>query len=126
MSDLAMDDSLDYEEIVKDVELFQFRLLSRLVLVFRENHLAEMDEGTYLSHLKNRAQSSANLAILGLRKTHPFFSVCSHTDVLVLVTQIIDRARAISKERKKKASEMEEEFEQKKSAILEGRLESTV
>ena len=127
LSELAFKLSSErYQEVSKDIELMKYRLMQNLVLVFRENHLAHMDEGPFLAHLKNRSQATTNTALLGLPRDHEFYSQYRVSDVMVLVVQTITRAREISIERRDKAHKLDEQYKSDKRKILEGTYNASI
>ncbi len=109
-----------YEEIARDFELTKFRLIQKLVLIYRENHLAEMSEGEFLAHLRIRAQTTANMALLHIRSDHPFYTVSNYNAVFELVVSCIMEAKEIAIKRKEQGKKIKAEFDEKKKQILGG------
>lgn len=118
MSQLAEHD--DYENLCRDIELMKFRLIQKLVLIFRENHLSSMTDSQFFQHLRNRSQQCTNMSIVHLRKGHPFYQFSNANDVMVLVVQIIEEARNISKAREEEAKQIDKEFDEVCISVLNG------
>lgn len=121
LSQLATRD--DFDDISRDVELFRFRLIDFVVLIYRENHLCEMDEGQFLSHLRIRSQTATNMSIIHMMRSgavHPFLEIKNTNDIMTVVVQILITGRDIAFERNRQAAEAEAEHDRKIKAILRG------
>ena len=79
-----------------------------------------MTNAQFLQHLRSRSQQTTNMSILHLRKGHPFYEFSNANDLMVLVVQIIEEARNISKLREAEAKEIDKEFDEICVSILGG------
>jgi hypothetical protein len=113
----------DFEDISKDIELFRYKLLDLLILVYRENHLCEMDEGQFLRHLRIRSQTAVSMSTIHMMSRgiiHPFIENKSINDIMTLIIQIIITGRNIALARNKQAAEAEAEYDKRVKSILRG------